>query len=165
MPTSDQDSERLSGENVGPKFSESSSNVNAENSLFPVAHALIEAWLRRYTSINARCGEKRCNNPFMSLLPQYREREEQVPTGEAGMKKSNLIFPIQSPLNSIRQRLKPDEPTWLTRPSLLGKAAAECVSEEALVHLKSYKYSSVDKSLISHYILRHYVRGAHTQYA
>ncbi|CAD6587178.1 MAG: hypothetical protein ASARMPRED_003016 [Alectoria sarmentosa] len=37
-----------------------------------------------------------------------------------------------------------------------GEAAAECVSEEALVHLKSYKYSSVDKSLISHYILRHY---------
>ena len=43
----------------------------------------------------------------------------------------------------------------------LGKAAAECVSEDALVHLKSYKYSSVDKSLISHYILRHYVRRAH----
>lgn len=37
-------------------------------------------------------------------------------------------------------------------------AAAECVSEEALVHLKSYKYSSVDKSLISNYILKHYVR-------
>ena len=43
---------------------------------------------------------------------------------------------------------------------IAAKAAAECVSEEALVHLKSYKYSSVDKSLISHYILRHYVRGA-----
>lgn len=37
-------------------------------------------------------------------------------------------------------------------------AAHECVSEEALAHLKTYKYSSVDKSLISHYILRHYVR-------
>ncbi len=37
-------------------------------------------------------------------------------------------------------------------------AAAECVSDEALVHLQSYKYSSVDKSLISNYILRHYVR-------
>lgn len=36
-------------------------------------------------------------------------------------------------------------------------AAAECVSDEALVHLKSYKYSSVDKSLISNYILKHYV--------
>lgn len=36
-------------------------------------------------------------------------------------------------------------------------AAHECVSEDALVHLKSYKYSSVDKSLISRYILRHYV--------
>ena len=31
------------------------------------------------------------------------------------------------------------------------------MSEEALVHLKSYKYSSVDKSLISNYILKHYV--------
>jgi len=38
-------------------------------------------------------------------------------------------------------------------------AAHECVSEDALVHLKSYKYSSVDKSLISHYILRHYWNG------
>lgn len=48
---------------------------------------------------------------------------------------------------------------WLLMLSdCLGTAAAECVSEEALVHLKSYKYSSVDKSLISHYILRHYVR-------
>ncbi|KAJ5037452.1 uncharacterized protein L3040_007627 [Drepanopeziza brunnea f. sp. 'multigermtubi'] len=36
------------------------------------------------------------------------------------------------------------------------QAAHECVSEEALVHLKSYKYSSVDKSLISNYILKHY---------
>lgn len=35
-------------------------------------------------------------------------------------------------------------------------AVHECVSEEALVHLKSYKYSSVDKSLISRYILKHY---------
>lgn len=36
------------------------------------------------------------------------------------------------------------------------EAAYECVSEEALIHLKSYKYSSVDKSLISRYILKHY---------
>jgi len=39
-----------------------------------------------------------------------------------------------------------------------GKAAAECVSEEALSHLKEYKYSSIDKSFISRYILKHYVR-------
>jgi len=39
-------------------------------------------------------------------------------------------------------------------------AAHECVSEESLVHLKSYKYSSVDRSLISYYILRHYWNGA-----
>ncbi|KAJ8613696.1 hypothetical protein MRB53_036838 [Persea americana] len=37
-------------------------------------------------------------------------------------------------------------------------AIAECVSDEALIHLKSYKYSSVDKSYISRYILKHYVR-------
>ena len=29
------------------------------------------------------------------------------------------------------------------------------------MHLRSYKYSSVDKSPISYYILRHYVRVAH----
>lgn len=33
------------------------------------------------------------------------------------------------------------------------------LSKEALEHLKSYKYSSVDKSLISNYILRHYWNG------
>ncbi|KAI4259811.1 MAG: hypothetical protein L6R42_004394 [Xanthoria sp. 1 TBL-2021] len=38
-------------------------------------------------------------------------------------------------------------------------AAHECVCEDALVHLKSYKYSSVDKSLISRYILKHYWNG------
>lgn len=37
-------------------------------------------------------------------------------------------------------------------------AKHECVSEEALQHLKTYKYSSVDKSFISRYILKHYVR-------
>ncbi|KAJ9151862.1 Cholinephosphotransferase 1 [Pleurostoma richardsiae] len=36
------------------------------------------------------------------------------------------------------------------------KAAAECISEDALKHLKSYKYSAVDKSPVSHYILRPY---------
>ncbi|KAK7545683.1 ethanolaminephosphotransferase 1 [Phyllosticta paracitricarpa] len=35
-------------------------------------------------------------------------------------------------------------------------AAHECVSEEALAHLKTYKYSSVDKSYVSRYILKHY---------
>ncbi|KAJ9648426.1 hypothetical protein H2199_001281 [Coniosporium tulheliwenetii] len=37
--------------------------------------------------------------------------------------------------------------------------AYECVSDEALAHLKTYKYSGVDKSYISHYILRHYWNG------
>ncbi|KAJ2995202.1 hypothetical protein NUW58_g1349 [Xylaria curta] len=36
------------------------------------------------------------------------------------------------------------------------KAAAECVSEDALIHLRSYKYSAVDKSPVSNYILRPY---------
>lgn len=46
---------------------------------------------------------------------------------------------------------------------LTGRAETakhECVSEDALHHLKSYKYSSVDKSFISRYILKHYVRPA-----
>ncbi|KAG9258258.1 CDP-alcohol phosphatidyltransferase-domain-containing protein [Emericellopsis atlantica] len=34
-----------------------------------------------------------------------------------------------------------------------GKAVAECISDEALTHLKSYKYSAVDKSPVSKYIL------------
>ncbi|KAI1766663.1 CDP-alcohol phosphatidyltransferase [Hypoxylon sp. FL1150] len=36
------------------------------------------------------------------------------------------------------------------------KAVAECISDDALIHLKSYKYSAVDKSPISYYILRPY---------
>jgi ethanolaminephosphotransferase len=36
------------------------------------------------------------------------------------------------------------------------QAAAECVSDDALIHLKTYKYSAVDKSPISNYILRPY---------
>ncbi|KAF4917527.1 putative CDP-alcohol phosphatidyltransferase class-I family protein [Colletotrichum viniferum] len=35
-------------------------------------------------------------------------------------------------------------------------AAAECISDDALIHLKSYKYSAVDKSPISNYILKPY---------
>ncbi|CCF45391.1 hypothetical protein CH063_14490, partial [Colletotrichum higginsianum] len=35
-------------------------------------------------------------------------------------------------------------------------ASAECISDDALIHLKSYKYSAVDKSPISNYILRPY---------
>ncbi|KAI0126539.1 cholinephosphotransferase 1 [Xylariales sp. AK1849] len=36
------------------------------------------------------------------------------------------------------------------------KAAAECISDDALIHLKSYKYSAVDKSPVSKYILGPY---------
>ncbi|TLS23011.1 uncharacterized protein PpBr36_05630 [Pyricularia pennisetigena] len=39
-------------------------------------------------------------------------------------------------------------------------AAAECISDDALIHLKSYKYSSVDKSPISKYILQPYWNAA-----
>jgi hypothetical protein len=38
-------------------------------------------------------------------------------------------------------------------------AAQDSLSDEALLPLKTYKYSSVDKSYISNYILRHYVRS------
>jgi hypothetical protein len=34
----------------------------------------------------------------------------------------------------------------------------DSLSDDALLPLKSYKYSAVDKSPISNYILRHYVR-------
>ena len=59
--------------------------------------------------------------------------------------------------NEIRIRARTDADIFVD----IGTAAHECVSEEALVHLKSYKYSSVDKSLISKYILQHYVRKLH----
>ncbi|KAI1261429.1 CDP-alcohol phosphatidyltransferase [Xylariaceae sp. FL1019] len=36
------------------------------------------------------------------------------------------------------------------------KAVAECISDDALIHLKSYKYSAVDKSPLSKYILQPY---------
>ncbi|RNJ57656.1 hypothetical protein D7B24_005738 [Verticillium nonalfalfae] len=36
------------------------------------------------------------------------------------------------------------------------QAIAECISDDALIHLKSYKYSAVDKSPISKYVLRPY---------
>lgn len=42
--------------------------------------------------------------------------------------------------------------------STTEKAAAECISDDALIHLKSYKYSSVDKSPVSKYILGPWVR-------
>ncbi|KAK8104287.1 CDP-alcohol phosphatidyltransferase, partial [Apiospora kogelbergensis] len=38
----------------------------------------------------------------------------------------------------------------------LETAVAECISDDALIHLKSYKYSAVDLSPVSHYILRPY---------
>ncbi|TPX17166.1 uncharacterized protein E0L32_003284 [Thyridium curvatum] len=45
-------------------------------------------------------------------------------------------------------------------PNNSKSAAAECISDDALIHLKSYKYSSVDKSPVSYYILRPYWNAA-----
>lgn len=41
----------------------------------------------------------------------------------------------------------------------MSTVSIDRLSDEALAHLKSYKYSSVDKSLISKYILQHYWNG------
>lgn len=46
--------------------------------------------------------------------------------------------------------------SYLTR--MIGNAQKECVSEDALKHFRTYKYSSVDKSPISQHVLKHYVR-------
>ncbi|KAK3618514.1 hypothetical protein LTR56_024600 [Elasticomyces elasticus] len=58
----------------------------------------------------------------------------------------------QSPL-SLRQVTR--STSWM---NMVGqkKAIAECISDDALQHFKTYKYSSVDKSPVSYYILRHY---------
>jgi len=57
----------------------------------------------------------------------------------------------------LRMRSDSHVPTFANLLANVEEAAAECLSEDALVHLKSYKYSSVDKSYISNYILKHYV--------
>jgi len=47
------------------------------------------------------------------------------------------------------------------RADLSGHAEYDAqgpLSRDALAHLREYKYSSVDKSYISNYILKHYVR-------
>ncbi|KAK3394491.1 cholinephosphotransferase 1 [Podospora didyma] len=44
----------------------------------------------------------------------------------------------------------------MAAPNNSEQAIAECISDDALIHLKSYQYSAVDKSPISHYILRPY---------
>lgn len=41
---------------------------------------------------------------------------------------------------------------------MVGNAQKECVSDDALRHFRTYKYSSVDKSPISQHVLKHYVR-------
>ena len=39
-------------------------------------------------------------------------------------------------------------------------AIQDSLSDDALAPLKSYKYQSVDKSFISRYVLKHYVRNS-----
>lgn len=51
-----------------------------------------------------------------------------------------------------------------TADSSPGNAQIECISDDALIHLKSYKYSSVDKSPVSKYILGPWVRHASPPY-
>ena len=46
--------------------------------------------------------------------------------------------------------------------ALLVTAIQDSLSDDVLLPLKSYKYSSVDKSFISRYILKHYVRHLDT---
>lgn len=63
----------------------------------------------------------------------------------------------KSPVNLLTRTMLP-----LHRPKLIlfGNIleAQDSLSDEALAHLKAYKYSSVDKSFVSRYILKHYVR-------
>lgn len=50
------------------------------------------------------------------------------------------------------------EMRWkLTGCALTEKNVAECISDDALVHFKSYKYSSVDMSPVSKYVLGPFV--------
>ena len=76
---------------------------------------------------------------------------------------SLLPSPVSTPTNPMSPSkrkcllLNCTKDHLLTSVRRTGEAAHECVSEEALIHLKSYKYSSVDKSFISNYILKHYV--------
>lgn len=58
----------------------------------------------------------------------------------------------------LRLRSDSNRTTFTNMLASVEAAAAESLSEDALVHLKSYKYSSVDESYISNYILKHYVR-------
>lgn len=71
-------------------------------------------------------------------------------------KKSQDMSPSRSKAH-LRLRSDSHVPTFANLLATVEEAAAECLSEDALVHLKSYKYSSVDKSYISNYILKHYV--------
>src|SRR5215469_10622012 len=60
-----------------------------------------------------------------------------------------------NPLPSHRKCTSmPSDPLADQTPGVNGS-----LSDDALRHLKAYKYSSVDKSYLSRYILRHYWNG------
>ena len=65
-----------------------------------------------------------------------------------------LSMSIPSP---IRPQARPDPFSYLTE-----KGTIDCISDDALIHLRSYKYSSVDKSPVSKYILGPWVRHSTT---
>lgn len=80
----------------------------------------------------------------------------------------NVLHPSSKASTNCYHRFPGVEFLWLARlmnsaiansPRTEEEAVHECVSEDALVHLKSYKYSSVDNSLLTRYVMRHYVRG------
>lgn len=96
-----------------------------------------------------------CNSPNRSgtrkeTTNQYNKRA--VPTTKT-MSSSSSKSKAHLRLRSDSNRM-----TFTNMLASVEAAAAESLSEDALVHLKSYKYSSVDESYISNYILKHYVR-------
>ncbi len=69
-----------------------------------------------------------------------------------------IHFPPRLPSNLAPCRKvgqSPNATTMFTKTLF----SADPLSDEALAHLKSYKYSSVDKSLLSLYVLKHYWNG------
>ena len=65
----------------------------------------------------------------------------------------------EQPVTSFEMAEKGIEPSNATSMILRDLCAADPLSPEALQHLKTYKYSSVDKSLLSKYLLQHYWNG------
>ena len=71
-----------------------------------------------------------------------------------------LIDMVKGKCSQRTQRYKYSANVYATKLA----AQDSTLSDEALAHLKSYKYSSVDKSYISRYILKHYVLLPYTEH-